>query len=448
MIEGRVIVIGGGFAGLAAAHAVARSGRDVVLIERKPHLGGRAYSFIDKTTGDEVDNGQHFMMGCYTETLAFLEEIGAADRLYIQDNMRVDFLDAQGRASSLACPPLPAPFHVLFGILRMRSLSLFDRFTSLLLGVGLARSHLRRNGAEKETAGEWLRSACQSRGMRRNLWDILTLATLNERPSRASATLLMRVIQEALLSRRANSRIVISKVGLSSLYTDDARAAIESKGGEVRLDVSVDRILFEGDRAAGVRLSGGETLPARAVISAIPAPALGRMLPPSALSRLPQVARCIRIKTSPILSINIWFDRPVFEGIFVGLQGTEIQWIFNKDRIHSRGDRKGHYLSFVVSNAEDLIDLPKSEIIERVLRDLRRLIPAASEARVIHSVIVKERDATISQTPETDALRPGAEVAFRNLFLAGDWTNTGLPATIEGAVRSGLRAASLAVRRP
>ena len=442
----RAVVIGGGFAGLAAALALARSGAPVTLLERKPHLGGRAYSFLDKTTGDEVDNGQHFLMGCYTETLDFLREIGAEGKLYFQRDLRIDFLAPGGRPSALACPPLPAPFHVLLGILRMRSLSVFDRFCSLFLGWGMARSALSSNDRGEQTAMEWLRSAGQSKRMRSRLWDIVTLATLNERPERASARLLREVIREALLSQRSKSRIVISRVGLSSLYTDDARKAIEAAGGEVLQGTTVERIVIDGDRAREIRLDRGGRIAPGAVISAVPPAALGKMLSPAALGRMPQVEQCLGMKTSPILSVNIWFDRPVIRKAFFALQGTDIQWIFNKDRIHSRGDRKGHYLSFVISNATKFIDLPKEEILRGVLSDLRRLVPGSERARVMHSVIVRERDATISQTPETDSFRPGPETFCSNFFLAGDWTRTGLPATIEGAVRSGRRAARLALQ--
>ena len=443
----RIVVIGGGFAGLAAAHALSRSHLPVTLLERKPHLGGRAYSFLDKTTGDEVDNGQHLLMGCYTETLSFLRAIGAAGKLLFQEDLRVDFLDDQGRPSSLVCPPLPAPFHALLGILRMRSLSALDRWSSLLLGWGMLRSALRRADSGEETAEQWLRSAGQSPGMMSRLWEILTLATLNERPRRASANLLRRVIREALFTGRARSRIVLSRVGLSTLYTEDARRAIEAGGGEVLRDSPVERILLQEGRVRGVRLSGGEEVPARAVVTAVPWPALRRMLTPEALRGLPHVERFQEIQTSPILSVNLWFDRPVTRGTFVGLQGTAIQWVFNKDRIHSRRGRPGHYLSFVVSNATDFAGLSKSAILRRVLSDLRRLIPTSVKAKVLHSVIVMERDATISQTPRSDSLRPGPETGCPNLFLAGDWTATGLPATIEGAVRSGRRAAGLVIRR-
>ncbi|MCZ6601601.1 MAG: hydroxysqualene dehydroxylase HpnE [Planctomycetota bacterium] len=442
-MDEKVIVIGGGFAGLAAAQSLSRKGQPVMLLERKPHLGGRAYSFVDKKTGDEIDNGQHFLMGCYTETLSFLKEIGSTRKLYFQPNLRIDFLDPERGRSSLACPPLPAPFHVLFGILRMRSLSVFDRLSSLLLGWGMARSALRRNGTDRETAIEWLRSAGQSEGIRSRLWDIVTLATLNERPERASAKLLVEVIRQALLSDRSKSRMVISRVGLSSLYTDDARRAIESKGGSVRSDASVQQILFDEGKVRGVRLAGGETIAARSVISAVPAPALSAMLPEKVLERLPAVGRCRDLKTSPILSVNVWFDRPLLSQPFVGLHGVDVQWIFNKDKIHSRGDRMGHFLSFVVSNATSFLDRPREEILGRVLSDLRRLIPEAKEAKVLHSVIVMERDATISQTPDTDSIRPGPVTPYRSFFLSGDWTDTGLPATIEGAVRSGRRAARI-----
>jgi uncharacterized protein with NAD-binding domain and iron-sulfur cluster len=264
-------------------------------------------------------------------------------------------------------------------------------------------------------------------------------ATLNADPARSSARLLAAVVGRALLATREGSRFLLPAVPLSELYVEPARKYIESRGGTLRTRAAVDAICVEGERAVGVFVDG-ERIDAEAVILAVPPVALRRLcLPRLALD--PALDR-----TTPIVSVTLWLDRDPGGPPFLGLLGCETQWIFQVDRIHGRGDgRARHRLACVRSGADawDLVD--RREIAETVIRDARRALPGMADAVVRHHLVVTEHAATLAPEPALQPLRPGPITAVSNLFLAGDWTDTGLPATLESAALSGHRAAELAL---
>src|SRR5262245_21617074 len=262
----RVLILGGGFAGLAAAVDLAEGGMRVLLLERRSFLGGRAYSFTDKTTGDTIDNGQHLMMGCYHHTIRFLEKIGSLGNLKFQPNPKVDFLHEDEGHASFKCPPLPAPLHLLGGLVGLKTIGWGDRLRALR--VGLAVQMLNGDGERLSdvTVRQWLDSLGQSERIQRRFWNVMALATLNEAPEVASADMFARVIELGFLRTKRDSAMVISRVGLSDLYTDQAKNYIEARGGEVRLNADVARVEFENDRAVGVTLRSGERIEASAII--------------------------------------------------------------------------------------------------------------------------------------------------------------------------------------
>jgi squalene-associated FAD-dependent desaturase len=465
-----VIIIGGGFAGLAAAVDLAERGRRVLLLERRPFLGGRAYSFTDQTTGDTIDNGQHLLMGCYHHTLGFLDKIGARGKLKFQASPRVDFLHAREGAvaelsfpamASFRCPLLPAPLHLLAGLMRLETIGWRDRVGALRVGLALRRWRGSRNGTESRlaeiTVREWLNELGQSERMQRRFWDVMALAMLNQAPERAAADLFARVLEQAFLRTRRDSQMVISRVGLSDLYTGDARAFIEARGGEVRLNAPVARIEFAGDRASAVVLRGGERLAAEAVISAVPCFALPSLLPDEIASR-ESFRRIGGLTASPIVSINLWYDAPITELEFAGLLDSPIEWVFNKNAIAAPpgsslaepnvsstvgAARRRQHLALVISGADEAAAMPKERLVEIAIGELQRFFPAARAQRPVHWFVVKEREATISHLVGTTQLRPAQRTPFSNFLLAGDWTATGLPATIEGAVWSGQECARI-----
>ena len=427
----RVVIIGGGFAGLAAGVRLSERGHEVLLLERRNHLGGRAYSFTDAKTGDVVDNGQHLFMGCYQHTIAFLKTIGRVDRLKFQDRPRVDFLDTEG-FTSFDCPPLPAPFHVLAGLLRMKGLGLGDKLRAFNIGRAIKSNGSLSPGTL--TVDQWLDELGQSDTIKRRFWYPMVVATLNQKPDIASARMLKVVLQEAFGGNAKSGSIGISRVGLSDLYTDGALDFIKARGGDVRTGAQVRELIIEDGVVVAVELKDGERVEGDCFISAVPPEALFAILPEDLKNK--EFASLLTLGSSPIVSINLWFDRPIIDHEFVGLLGTRSQWIFNKDLILSTG-KKSNQVAVIISAARDFVDWTRNDLVEMALGDLHDLLPASRDAELLHSVIVKEREATLSHSVESDSLRPGPRTSISNLILAGDWTDTGLPATIESAVMSG-----------
>ncbi|MCG3164062.1 MAG: 15-cis-phytoene desaturase [Acidobacteria bacterium] len=444
-----VLILGGGFAGLAAAVDLAKAGKRVLLLERRSFLGGRAYSFTDKITGDTIDNGQHLMMGCYHRTLRFLEKIGSLGNLKFQPNPQVDFLHEEAIGSvthaRFKCPPLPAPLHLLGGLAGLKTIGWGDRLRALRVGLAVRTLNGNRERLADVTVRQWLDSLGQSDRIQRRFWNVMALATLNEEPEIASADMFARVIELGFMRTKRDSAMVISRVGLSDLYTRQAEKFVEARGGEVRLNADVARIEFENRRAVGVTLRSGERIEADAVISALPYYALKRTLPDETVAA--HFSHLDRFKSAPIVSINLWYDEPVTDLEFSGLLDSPIEWVFNKNAITGDAGKRPQHLALVISGAHDAASKPKEELIAMADGEVKRFFPAARKQNPFHAFVVREHDATLSHTVGTARSRPGHRTRFDNFFLAGDWTDTGLPATIEGAVQSGQDCARIVLER-
>jgi squalene-associated FAD-dependent desaturase len=444
-----VLVMGGGFAGLSAATALAAAGHRVTLLEKRPVLGGRAYSYTDQTTGDVIDNGQHAMMGCYTEMFRFLDRIGATDKLAIQPGLRVDMLDPARGAGVISCPPLPNPLHMGAGVLGYRLLGVGDRVRVLAGGLRLLLMKRRADARLAElTVDGVLDLLGQSMAARRAFWYPVAIATLNDDPAIASADLLAEVMVRAFFAGKDAARFVLSKVGLSDLYTTDACRFIEARGGRIETKAHVVGVGFRGDEVSHFELRDGRRLTAAAYVSAVPPQGLFPLLPIAIRRSVPALGGIEHLTSSPIVSVHVWFDRPILsERPFVGFVGTDTHWAFNRDVISGRRERDRGYLCFVISGARAIVDDDNDAIIARTLADLRRLVPASAAATVRHTQVVKEKFATMSPSVAAARLRPPTATPFDNFVLAGDWTDTGLPATIESAVMSGHRAADVVAAR-
>jgi hydroxysqualene dehydroxylase len=437
-----IAIIGGGFAGLAAAVDLSEQGRPVLLLEARSFLGGRAYSFTDRTTDCQVDNGQHLFMGCYHRTIDFLGKIGCLDKLKFRQDSQVDFVDAAGTWARFQCPPLPAPWHLVAGLTRMKSLGWSDRLGALRVAAAL-----RRNGSSRDRLGgisvrQWLNELNQSHRMQHRFWDPIALATLNELPESASADMFARVLELAFLRKRSDSTLALSRVGLSELYTSGAARFVAERGGEVRLSAPVERIEVESGKATAVVLRNSERIEIEIVISAVPSFALPSLLPSEAGAGL----RDVRAFTpSPIVSINLWFEETVTDIEFIGFLDSPVEWGFNRNAIEGRQGSGQQHLVLVISGAHNAARMRKEELVEMAVREVRRCFPSSVRIPLRHSVVVKEMEATISHSVGLTRLRPGTRTQVPNLLLAGDWTATGLPATIEGAVLSGQEAARAAL---
>lgn len=443
----QVAVIGGGFAGLAAAVALAERGIGVTVLEARARLGGRAYSFRDEASGSIVDNGQHAMMGCYGETLRFLDRIAALPKLMRQTDLRVDMVDVGRGAGAIASLPIPAPLHMLGAVLRYRLLSPRERLRALTGGVRLLA--MRRRGDERlvnGTVAGVLRQLGQSANACASFWYPVAIATLNEVPEDAAAGPFAEVVARAFFGSRADSQFVLPAVGLSDLYTDGARGFVERRGGRVECKAMVASMTLRDERVTGVVLRDGRHVAVDACVSAVPPQAMAGFAPAETAAAGTGFAH------SPIVSVHLWYDRPVLRTPFVGLLGTTTQWLFDRSTIvrDGKGDGAGdggQCVSAVVSADRTLASWDVARIGARVADDVRRVLPAARPARLLHHVVVKEKQATIATTPAAMRRRPAAGTSIPNLVLAGDWTATGLPPTIESAVLSGHRAAELVAAR-
>ncbi|MGH8013507.1 MAG: hydroxysqualene dehydroxylase HpnE [Candidatus Binataceae bacterium] len=444
-----VVIIGGGFAGLSAAVELSEKGFRVALLEGKPALGGRAYSFTDPETGDFVDNGQHVLMGCYRETLGFLAKIGTRDKLIVQKNLAIEMLDGPGQRAQIATARLPGPLHMMAALLRYRHLSIAERVKLLHAGARMLRMR-RRNDAplKKVTVAQLMDTLGQSERTRRCFWYPLAIATLNEDPELASAGLLAEIMKRAFFGSRFNSSFVYSRVGLSDLYCGAAQKFVESHDGVIACRATVEEFEFDTDGSlAAVRMRDRGRLEASHFIAAVPPAQLLRLLPEAAIAD-PFFSQLNALTSSPIICVHVWLDREVTDFAFVGFIGTTTQWLFNKRRIFARhGERHPGYLSFVISGARRLMEKSNEELLAIVMEDLRRMISGARDAKLVKALVLREKHATIASDPASDAARLSGVTPIANLYLAGDWIQTGLPATIESAVASGHAAAQLIMRR-
>jgi len=431
-----VIVIGGGFAGLSAATALAERGVRVLVLEARPSLGGRATAFTDPVTGERVDNGQHVLVGAYRETFAFLRRLGTEHHVHLQRNLTIEIIDRFGRRSRLACPALPAPLHLVAGAMRWRAITWRDRLAlrGLRRFVGGRSPAVSRGHDGRETVRQWLVRHGQTPRLIELLWEPLAVAALNQSIDDAAGEAFSGVVSRMFTNDRRDCALGLPRRALDELYALPARAYIEKAGGEVRTNAPA-RIAADGHLAVSVR---DELFRPRAVICAVAWYALSSVFVSPTHGLADVVAAADATPSSPIVTVNLWFDRPVTGDAFVGLPGRAMQWVFDKRALY--GDDSSH-LSLVSSGASSLVARENKELIDLALEELREALPAAREATLRRAVVVREKRATFSVAPGQPP-RPATKTSVPGLFLAGDWIDTGLPATIESAVVSGHAAAT------
>jgi zeta-carotene desaturase len=435
-----VIVIGAGFAGLSAACLLAEKGARVLVLEARPQLGGRATAFLDRETGERVDNGQHVLFGCYRATFEFLRRVGAEHNVSHQSTLEIPCYDAAGVRSVLRCPPLPAPLHLLAGVLTWEPIPWLERVAVLRLVGSLraARRQLQKVGSladSGESVRTWLTRRGQGKMLTDWLWEPLAVAALNQSIDHASAAPFVRVLAEMFSTDRSDAALVLPLKPLDETYANPARDFVVRQGGEVRTS-TLARVHIRDGRTSHVE-AGGDRFEAPTVLAAVAWHSLRNLFPgmPSALEQV--VFEAGRMESMPILTVNLWYDRTVMSDAFAGLPGRTMQWVFDKRLTF--GERASH-LSLVSSGASAIAARSNQDLISVASDEIRRSLPGARDARVLRATVVREKRATFSLAPEQPR-RPGARTEVPGLFLAGDWTDTGLPATIEGAVRSGHTAA-------
>ena len=444
-----MIVIGGGLAGLSAGVALAEAGWRVRLFEQRPFLGGRATSYV-LPDGEHVDNCQHVTLGCCTNLEDFYRRVGSAGKIKFFD--RLLFQDPQGRTGEMRAGMLPAPFHMAGSFAGFAPLTLADKRSIAMAMLDILRGKGRTSDLD-EPGGismlEWLKRRKQTPGAIERFWRVVLVSALDEELDRTDARFGVDVFWKGFLSNRTGYRMGVPSVPLAELY-DGCKIEIEKRGGEVNLRMPVRAIHVADGAVAGVEFDGGRRESAEAYVFALPHPGMAELASEEIKRLEPRLGDLEKIGVAPITGVHFWFDREVMTEPFVTLLDTTTQWIFNKTALYGEkngaGKEKGQYLQLVISASYDLLQKPRQEIIDLCLKELQQALPAAKGAKLVKATVIKEAAATFSPQPGVDRWRPTQETKIRGMFLAGDWTATGWPATMEGAVRSGYLAAEAVLR--
>jgi squalene-associated FAD-dependent desaturase len=432
----RVAIIGGGLAGLAAATALAPRGFEVILLESRSRLGGRAGSFTDTGTGQLVDACQHVSMGCCTQFARFCREVGIADLLQPQPCLY--FMTPDRRFSRFQADPLPAPFHLTRSFWGLHYLSTGEK---LRIAWGLAC--LWRTPADSDPPfHDWLLTHRQTPRTVDRFWSTVLTSALNETPDRIGLRYARKVFVEAFLRHRHGFEVELPRVPLGQLYGDELLRRLEQHRVQLRLNCAAKSLQISANRVQALELRNGERLTADWHLAAVPFGRFLDLLPSAVVESDPWFQRLKRLETSPITSVHLWYDRPVMDLPHVVLVDCVGQWVFNRGEV-----RPGeHYLQVVVSASRQFRGLGHEEVQRRIVAELAELFPAAVSSALRRARVVTEHEATFSAVPEVDRLRPAQTSPIQNLLVAGDWTATGWPATMEGAVRSGYLAAEAILR--
>jgi squalene-associated FAD-dependent desaturase len=445
-MRGKVAVIGGGLAGITAAIALAESGADVTLLEARPRLGGATCSF--HRDGLIVDTGQHVFLGCCSAYRGLLAKLGMTEHAPLQDRFDVTVLAPGGRKARLRRTALPGPLHMLPALSRYRFLSWAERVQVSRPALAMRLLDPADPVADTQRFGDWLAARGQSERARRALWDLFSVSALNIAGDDASLALAATVVKTGLLGKNNAADIGVAALPLGELHGDAAATVLAKLGAQVILGAKVSAIevgpieVTEGEAARfRVRLGRGEDadLAADAVVLAVPHEKAAPLVPPGALPDA-TVRAWAGLGASPIVNVHVIYDRPVTNLEFAAAIDSPVQWVFDRTRI-SGMDGPGQYLAISLSAADSYADVPAAKLREQFVPALAELFPAARDAQVTEFFVTRERRATFRQAPGSGALRPKAATRWPGLVLAGAWTDTGWPDTMESAVRSGLAAA-------
>jgi squalene-associated FAD-dependent desaturase len=425
------VVVGGGVAGVTAALAAADRGWRPLLLERGPVLGGMARSHPDRRLGGELDCGQHVVLACCTEHRALLRRLGTDHLVPLAPRLDVLVVDEQGRRARLGESALPAPLHLGPALLRSPFLGQRDRLAiaAAVLRLRTLRDLDRLDAVDFAT---WLGAAARGR-RRRAFWDLVTVATCNLPTAEVSAAIGAFVLREGFLLRRGAAAIGVPRAGLSRLL-EPAAALLARHGGEVRLGAAADRVLVEDGAVRGVRTAGGDVIATSRVVVAGPPSLLARVAPEVAAA--PPLAAAQRLGVTPILNLVLRFDRPVLDAPLLAVWDSPLQWLFSRSRMCGEAG-EGETVVCSLSNATDLAELPGEVVRDRLLPHLHAAQPRSRDASLTGWHVTRERAATASLRAGTARLRLGPSTPVCGLAIAGSWTATGWPVTMEGAARSG-----------
>jgi squalene-associated FAD-dependent desaturase len=429
-----VAIVGGGLAGLAAGCALADAGLRVTVFERRPYVGGRASSYEHPGTGEVVDNCQHVLLGCCTNLIDFYNRLGVSGKIRWFDELT--FIEPGGRVSKMAPSFLPAPMHNIPTFLSAKMLAAKDK-VAISRAMAVMSRGLPEDSAEDFLS--WLRRHKQTEQAIERFWKTVLVSALNEDLDRVSVRYAAQVFRESFMKSAAAGRMGLPSIPLSNLY-GAAVDYIRARGGEVLLRSSVTAIGAKQGRV-GVLTGSGEQQFDFAVLAA-PFQNVTSLLPSDESAR-PIKQQLAKFEPSSITGIHLWFDREITPLPHAVLLDRTIQWMFHKSKFHESREQSGQgsYVELVVSASKSLVQKSREEILELAMRELAEFFPAVREAKLVKATVIKEVYATYAILPGLDKYRPTAKTQWPKIFLAGDWTATGWPATMEGAVRSGYLAA-------
>jgi len=436
-----VAIAGGGLAGLAAACALSDAGFGVTLFEKRPFLGGRASSYQHPGTGEVVDNCQHVLFKICTNLVKFYDHIGVGNQIRWFDQM--NFIEPGGRISEMKSSPLPAPFHTSPSFLGFPFLSAADKLAITRALIPLTLTIQRDHG---QSFREWLDEHGQTTNAIARFWHPILISALSEELDRISVSAAAQVVRESMKTPVAR-HMGVPTIPLTDLY-NAAGNYVRSHGGKLHFRCPVESFTADASEVR-VRVRGNSVTADGSfdyLVLALSFEALESLLPPATEST-PIREKISHFENSPITGIHLWFDRQITDLDHAVLLDRTIQWMFHKSRLqpmrtqNENGSGAGSYIELVVSSSKTLIEKSRAEIVDLALSEVREFFPGAHEANLIKSTVIKEVNATYSPRPGIDAYRPTPVTPWPRIFLAGDWTATGWPATMEGAVRSGYLAA-------
>ncbi len=418
------IVIGGGIAGLTSAAYLSKQNIKVTLLESSPKLGGRTYSFTEQKSNDVVDNGQHILMGCYSDTINFLKLIGAKENFIYQKSLQINFLTLAGKLARLKSFTSFYPFNLIIALLTFNAITFIERLSLLRFVIKLPFMSYQR--LSDKNIRDWLKEEKQSDTTIKSLWEIIAIGALNTNIDKASAFMFREILMKIFFNGNFASTFILPKYGLSDAYVKNAKEYIESNGGKIKLSSSVKEFIISDNKIVGIKTADEVYKDFDYVISAIPFYAFNNIY-----TELFSDEK-IEFEYSSILNIHIWLKNNPMKEQFYGLIDSPVHWIFNK----------GNHINLVISDADYLVDKPADEIYKMCINELIKYTEL-EEPDILQYKVLKEKRATFVPSNKNNYKRPSSNTKIANLFLAGDWTDTGLPSTIESAAKSGRVAVEL-----
>lgn len=417
----KILIIGGGLSGLSSALYLTEMGFEVEIVEASPKLGGRTYSFEYKGKNRIIDNGQHILMGCYSHTLDYIDKVKSRDKFYFQDSLQINYASPNSKIYNLSIPEKFYPLNFLYSFMNFNLLSFNERKEVLKFLFRL--SLIQKNVSSDQSVRDLLSANGQSSNTIKTFWELVVVSAMNTPIEVASAELFVEMIKIIFLSGKKNSAIIIPNTGLSEALINPARDLILSEGAAISCSERVLKIETDEERVTKVITLSREITDFDYVVSAIPAENLSKIISENLKSRV----NIPSFKYSPIISVNLWLDKNPLKEKFYGIIDGEFHWLFNK----------GEYISLIKSAAKIMVDSDETELIERAKSELKKYFTILNNVEIIDSKIIKERKATIIADSNSVKARKKLSYNFNNLFVVGDWINTGLPGTIESSVKSG-----------